>query len=106
MADPAVTFVDGGETAQAYVVGLSGGSLPQPPAGPHRMLDMRAANGTRYRCYIPEQQGEQQGGDADSSRESSSSRSSVSQVGPGAARGLPSSEANTHFGVCAKAGVW
>ncbi len=98
MADPAVTFVDGGEMAQAYVVGLSGGgTLPQPPAGPHRALDMRAANGTRYRCYIPEQQGEQQGGDADSSRESSSSSSSVSQVGQGR---------STHFGVCANAGVW
>ena len=79
VADPAVTFVDGGETAEAYVVGLSGGGQPQPPAGPHRTLDMRAANGTRYRCYIPEQQGEQQEGDTSGS--SGGSSSGASQVG-------------------------
>ncbi|PRW57259.1 OS-9-like protein [Chlorella sorokiniana] len=72
LSDPAVTFVDGGETAEAYVVGLSSGGQAQPPAGTHRMLDMRAANGTRYRCYIPERQGEQQEGDDGSGGGSSS----------------------------------
>lgn len=79
MTDPAVTFVDGGETAETYVVGLSGGGLPQPPAGTHRTVDMRAANGTRFRCYIPERREEQQ--DAEGSSSSSSGGTSVSQVG-------------------------
>lgn len=89
VTDPAVTFVDGSESAQAYVVGLSSGAQPQAPAGGHRTLDMRAANGTRYRCYIPAVADGSEGGEgADGGSGSGGSVSPVSCARQGAAEWL------------------
>lgn len=87
VTDPAVTFVDGGESAQTYVVGLSGGEPLHEPAGVHRTLDMRAANGTRYRCYVPVTAAVEQGGEGANGDSGSSSNGGVSPVSHGRGTG-------------------
>ncbi|PSC72091.1 endoplasmic reticulum lectin 1-like isoform B [Micractinium conductrix] len=82
---PVAKFVDG-EEGRPYVLGFASGTGEEPPMWPHRAMLMRSANGTRYRCYLPVEEGGDEGGSG-AAGSSSAAAGSVAKQGAQATQG-------------------